>query len=495
MDRTACADLAAFPLQVLLRRRPEWRGRPVAVVDADRPQGRVLWVNERARRRGVLPGLRYAAGLSLEPDLRAAVVPPDEIATAAGELSRRLRRYTPRVEPVRDEPGVFFLDAGGLERIYPSLREWGRLVRTEIEGAGFRATIAVGFTRFGSLALARGRRGVLLVRDPAEERAAARGVSLDRLTLAPAVRDMLARLGVTTVGQFVDLPVEGLESRFGGEVTRLHRSASGDLRPPLQAELPRPPVLARHALDYAETDVMRLMLVVERLLPQVMRELAGRARALCQVEVGLRFDSRGDHIERIRPAAPTLDAGQVAELIRLRLGAAGRLPEGVVEVIVLARESEATPRQLELFARQPRRDLAAGDRALARVRAELGNDAVIRAELREGHLPEASFRFEPFDTLRVAVPRGAGDGRLVRRIHDRPQALPPRPRHEPDGWMLRGLDQGPVINVFGPYVVSGGWWRRAQHREYHFAETQKGELLWVYYDRPRRRWFVQGRVE
>ena len=40
-----------------------------------------------------------------------------------------------------------------------------------------------------------------------------------------------------------------------------------------------------------------------------------------------------------------------------------------------------------------------------------------------------------------------------------------------------------------------GWWNRPVHREYHFAETQKGELLWVYYDRSRRRWFLQGRVE
>jgi protein ImuB len=84
---------------------------------------------------------------------------------------------------------------------------------------------------------------------------------------------------------------------------------------------------------------------------------------------------------------------------------------------------------------------------------------------------------------------------MVRRVYGRPMPLPARPRHEPDGWMLRGLEQGPVVRVFGPYVVSGGWWHRTVHREYHFAETRTGEMLWVYYDRPRRRWFLQGRVE
>ena len=53
----------------------------------------------------------------------------------------------------------------------------------------------------------------------------------------------------------------------------------------------------------------------------------------------------------------------------------------------------------------------------------------------------------------------------------------------------------PVIRFQGPYVVSGGWWNRPIHREYHYAETQKGDLLWVFYDKPRRRWFLHGRVE
>ena len=79
MDRMACVDLPAFPLQLLLRREPGWRDHPVAVVDSDKPQGIVLWVNERARARRILPGIRYAAGLSLAGDLHAAEVSPAEI--------------------------------------------------------------------------------------------------------------------------------------------------------------------------------------------------------------------------------------------------------------------------------------------------------------------------------------------------------------------------------------------------------------------------------
>ena len=70
MDRLACVDVRALPLQLLLRRHPDWAAHPVAVVAEDKPQGLILWVNEKAHRAGLLPGFRYAAGLSLASDLR-----------------------------------------------------------------------------------------------------------------------------------------------------------------------------------------------------------------------------------------------------------------------------------------------------------------------------------------------------------------------------------------------------------------------------------------
>ncbi|MBI2360545.1 MAG: DNA polymerase Y family protein, partial [Deltaproteobacteria bacterium] len=95
MDRLACANLAAFPLQLLLRRHPEWAVYPAAVLAEDKPQALILWVNEKARRAGVLSGLRYAAGSSLTPELRAGVVPPDEIEKEAAALANRFLCFTP----------------------------------------------------------------------------------------------------------------------------------------------------------------------------------------------------------------------------------------------------------------------------------------------------------------------------------------------------------------------------------------------------------------
>ena len=205
----------------------------------------MLWVNEHARRFRVLPGMRYAAGLSLSTQLRAAEVSPQRIDKAVSQIARRLRRFTPDVEPAAGDPGSFWLDAGGLERLFPSLQDWASLIRSDLEQQRFKASLVVGFTRFGSYALARSRRTMIVLETPADERAASRRVPLDRLNLETKTRDTLERLGIRTVGGFMDLPPEGISKRFGPAALRLHRLAGGTLNLPLQPQRPVPPAL-RH---------------------------------------------------------------------------------------------------------------------------------------------------------------------------------------------------------------------------------------------------------
>jgi protein ImuB len=359
-------------------------------------------------------------------------------------------------------------------------------------------TVAAGSSRFGTYLLARTRRGVVVFDDPAAEKAAASEAPLDRLPLTPPVRDALLKLGVATLGQFLELPPEGLAARFGPEVHRLHRLAAGELAIPLAAAEPLVPVSQGAVLEPPETDATRLLKVIEDLLRPLLDTLSRKAAALAELQVAFRFDRLGEHLETVRPAAPTLDLETLLELVRLRMEAARSLPDEVARVDLTAQPAAPAARQLQVLVQDgpaPRRDQGAAERALARVRARLGSKAVTRARLREGHLPEGQFEWVPFEALQPASPRGTGGAGLVRRLQVRPVPLPPRKHHEPDGWMLRGLEHGPVVKVTGPFIVSGGWWNRPVQREYHFAETQRGEILWVYYDRPRRRWYLQGRVE
>jgi protein ImuB len=476
--RIACVDVPELPLQLLLRRHPDWSRLPVAVVAEDKPQAAILWSNEAARRARILPGLRYAAALSLAGDLRADVVPEAELRRAKALLLRRLRGFTPEVEPATAEPGVFWLDAAGLMLLYPSLQAWAEKICASLCRSGFSANVAVGFTRFGSYATVKARAGVVVFDEAADETRAAGRVALGRLALEPRLLAGLEQLGIRTVAELLRLPPEGVLQRFGGEAYRLHTLASGDLQLPLQPLASDEPLARTQQFEPPETDWTRLLFHVKRLLHPLLELLAVRCEALAEVGLHLELDGAPARSERLRPAAPTLDALVLLELVRLRLEAL-RAPAPVLGLTLAVRGSAATREQLRLFEQAPRRDLEAAGRALARLRAELGEASVVRARLREAHLPEASFTWEPLERLAAPMPAAGGARQLVRRLN-----VPPLP--------LPGAPQG---RIDGPYVVSGGWWGREVQREYHFVETSSGELWWVFHDRRRRRWFLHAQIE
>ena len=513
MDRLACVDLPAFPLQLLCRRHPDWDAHPVAVVAEDKPQGLITWVDDRARAARVLAGQRYAHALSLAPTLRAAAISEAEIAAGVAVVCERLRRFSPGVDPCPERPGVFWLDCSGLERLFGSVRAWAEAVAADLRDQGYAVSLAAGFSRFGTYSVARARaRRVIVFDEPAAEHAAAREVPLELLGVRPRLRDDLRRLGVSTVGELLRLPAGGILQRFGAEAHRLHRLAAGDRWDPLRPAPPPEPFEEQILFDDPERDADRLLFAIKRALDPLLERLARKRHALGRLHIDFTLDraatsleevmpAQGDprrRVDTIQPAEPTLDARILLRLVHLRLESAP--PEASVrEILLRVDDVPATGEQLALFARKPRRDLRAANEALARLRAELGNDAVMKATVRDGHLPEARYGWEPLPAICLPNPRagGARAGRgMIRRIWTRPRLLPPQEhRYRDDGWMLGDLDQGPVTRVVGPYIISGGWWAGDVHREYHFAETRRGDLLWVYYDRRRRRWFHHGQVE
>ncbi len=579
MGRVACVSVAAFPLQLLLRRHPGWAELPAAVVSEDKPQGEILWVNRAARSGGVLPGQRYAVGLALVPGLRAGEISNDEVRDVRERILECLWRFTPDVETAPEE-GVFWLSAAGLERLHPSLERWARALREELSRTlTLRAVVVVGFSRFGTYAVARSRRENRVFVSEEEERTAAGSVALRLLDLDPELRDLLAKLGITTVAGFVALPAGDLLARFDERAHRLHRLATGELAPPLQPTAYVEPLIERLILDDPETDHTRLLFGMKRMLHPLLAALVRRAWVLAALHVRLVLDRRlGTLTAELRPAVPTLEGNEILDLVRLRLESM-TLAAGVAEVELEADGVPATKEQLGLFtldgvagsasardhrdhaeqpaerfharslsspgasgaasseARrlgggapqkprflrgggleqppeetsasgrgsakdstpliQPRRDLAAANRALARLRAEVGEQAVVRAVLRAGHLPEASFAWEPLDAVRA--PRVVTVSRLprplVRHVYAKPIPLPAVPRAlRDDGWLVRGPSHGAVTKLVGPHILSGGWWIREIHREYLFALTTRGALLWVFYDRRRRRFFLHGEV-
>jgi protein ImuB len=485
-DRKACVDLSDFPLQLLLRKHPQWRKVPVAVVSRETSQGQILIPSTEAQKKGVVAGISYMTALGLAPKLRVSTVSQDDMNNGRAMVMERLHGFAPKVQPDKGGSGSFWLSASGLERLYASLHSWGNKIRTDLRQIGFKAVVVVGFSRFGTFALARKESNkTIVLESPEQETALARSVLLEDLMLPPWITHELSKLGKNTVGDLVQLPAEGILERYGPLIYRIWRLASGDLLQPLVSENFNDPLTVTRILDHPESNTLRLTFLIKRLLRKLLSKIAERHQTLTALDIILKLDSNTNEVEHLRPAHPTLKEKRLIDLVRLRLE--NRIfKTGVIEIQLDAQTVSATTEQLQLFAKRPRRNLKAANRAFARLRAQFGPDAVVQIRMRPGHLPEAQFSFEPLE--RATLPRAVGPRRptLVRRVFTRPFALKTS---------LDKRETSAFSNLYGPYILSGGWWNQDIHREYFFVKTKKENLLWVYFDRKRGRWFIHGTVE
>jgi protein ImuB len=509
VDRLACVNVPDVALQIMRARHPERRAQPTVVLAGEGPRAVITSADGFAAALGIVVGMRYAEGLSIAPQLNAGMVSAAEVDAVVAAAAGALQKYSPEVEPSADEPGVFWMNASGLAGLFPSHRHWAEAVRNALARMSLRATVAVGFSKFGTYAAAALGGDVRVFQTPLEEYHAALQVPLTNLRVPDEVQGVLSKLGVLSVEALLRLPRDGALERLGREAHRLRQFAAGELWAPLRFRPDRDPPLITLGLDAGEENIERLLFLIKGRLPALLSGLAERGEALTALDVQLKPEGQHSRLEmHIRPAAPTMDEVQLLELLRLKLESQP-LPGRVEEIVLRAHGVPWGADPIRLFPEHPHRDLAAGRRALARLGAALGEGAVVRARLKEGHLPEARFAWEPVDQIVLPKPLAGAPHVLVRRIWARPLPLPLGARPDPDGRIagtgisphpddrIAGMGGSPDPGgpLSGPYVISGGWWRKEVHREYYFASTPRGEVLWIYYDSVRRRWFLHGRVE
>jgi DNA polymerase IV len=235
-DDTGCrilhVDMDAFYASVELRDRPELRGKPV-VVGGLGTRGVVLSATYEARAFGVRSAMPVSRARRLCP--QAVFISPRH--GVYGEVSREVmaifRAVTPAVEPLSLDEA--FLDVSGARRRLGSPAGIAELIRRQVrEQQSITCSVGVASVKFvAKIASARCKPDGLLVIPE-------QGV-LDFLHPLPVsalwgvgdrAEEVLARLGLRTVGDIAHVPVATLSRELGVAGEHLHALAWGrDSRP------------------------------------------------------------------------------------------------------------------------------------------------------------------------------------------------------------------------------------------------------------------------
>ncbi len=492
MARIICVDIPLLPLQILLKRNPGWGDKPVAVITEDKPLGIILFLNKKARKNGIQPGMKYATALSVAPGLLAGVVDEEEMKNHAAGIEKKLLDFSPEVEIAGIEDGVFWVKADGMSNIFSSENEMLDSIRAGMTGLGFSSRCGVGSSKPGSFCAARSSDGKRIVHTDRQERDVIENLPLIALPIDGRTYRLFSILSLKRVGELLSFSEGSVLKRFGEHVRSLYRFLSGAGSDHIQPLEIRENMMIEQRYIHPSSTVVHL---IERIKPLIERVIEEARKDGCTVHsLFFRFNGEdGESFsEAIIPVEPTRDGDVFFRLINMRFEGKHSFPP-INGVELLPHFVKLSGGQYSLTGIDSHRNLETGAEAFSLIRAELGNDAIQAARIDPEHAPERRFHWERMFRPIIPSPEmKTGNNRdntfnlcrtFYRRDHTSEKQTHPV-RESVDmckEFAAKNVDQRDI--VAGPYVISGKWWEEEDDRIVTLIEGDSGRTYWVQHRR------------
>lgn len=504
--RSLVVHLPAFRLE-----RCGYEADRIAAVIAERKNAmRLIAITPAGIREGLRVGMTASEARALAPDVGLIEHRPGEEELDRAALVRMYDRLSDQVR--FPWPDALVLTIGNVARLFGGEAAIARRAVELAHELGHRARAGVADDPMLALAVATwaAEDGAALVVPPGEGAQAVAPLPIEALHLPEEVRVALLAVGVRRVGEFATLDPASVAGRYPAAVPhhRISRGLPGSLAhlvglPELEAPMvgtPLPGATTARQLTFVLPDlVQRLCGVLSE------RDLAAvRIRVVLGLETHRALEGRALHTEVVRVGRPTRSRATLERLIERRLEQV-RVPAAIeslrLEVVESTPDTGWQPGLADRReATEPLPDL------LARLSDQLGDAALIGAELRDRWRPEdawAATSFPPPPRLAAGEGPGAAmasdDPVEVQEAFEQPGA-PPRPSMllpVPQRIHVRVEDGRPgvaqlgdlrarVTQVVGPERLCGAWWDPSRAFERTYWQVELGSRrAWIFEERSR----------
>lgn len=479
----------------MIRRQPDLKDTPFVLAAPDHGRMRITAVCPSLQSQGIHPGMAVADARALVAGLQVIDDPPgmaEKLLTGLGHWSVL---FTPFV--TMDVPDGLVLDASGCTHLWGSEQNYLEDIFKRLQGFGYNTHIAIAGTIGTAWALARYDKQPISIVAPGKEKEAIRLLSPAALRLDATVIDKLQKLGLYTVGHFMDMDRSILRRRFGTGLPERIDQALGrkhehliPLQPvePFHERLPcLEPVTTRYGIETA------LQALLETLCRRLAKEGKGIRKAIFKawrVDHNIQTIQIGTHL-------PSQSSAHLFKLFELKIDTI----EPALGIELFTLEAPQTEKirtaQETLWHHRSLNDnrLAA---LLDQLTGKLGSGVVHRYLPDEHYWPERSFK-EAASLHEQPATHWPDRPRPVRLLqHPEPiQVAAPIPDYPPMHFRHNGKLHT-IKKADGPERIETEWWiAEGEHRDYYVVEDEAGQRFWLFrlghYDGAKaHRWFLHG---
>ncbi|CAE6895324.1 DNA polymerase Y family protein [Vibrio sp. B1FLJ16] len=441
--------------------------QPVVIVESQR--GRIIQYNDIAEQQGIKPNMGLGSAASLCRGLQVHPYHPKTELNKLQEIAQWLYLITSDVVLMPNKG--LLLRATPMLSLYEGLQNYWHKVTSHLGTLKLTFQFGCGFSPFAAKLMALSGSNQLTENSEFIQQSLSL-VPLTLTDLSTVTVDKLQRVGVSTLQDLLELPLQDIARRFDIDLVNYVGRLTGQFKHPVDFYHPTESFQVYLELLFELENVQWIEKPLVKLLRQLETFLKLRNKVAFELRLTLhQRDKQEQHLQLTSAQGDYLSQRwlQLASLNLESLAFNGPVIGLSLQVI---RQGEPISSACDLFAGQ--KGQMNNLELLSLLQAKLGKSAVLKPDIACDPRPEKACQYRPADEPDVTI---SAIPHLLRPAMQLPAPIPL---------------QEQVALVHGPERIVSGWWDGDEiMRDYYIAHTRQGRWLWVFRDQ-HKHWFLHG---
>lgn len=469
---------------------------PLVLTIQDHGRKVICSVNAVALAQGIDTGMVLADARAIYPSLQVL----DDIPELSSRLLKKLAEWCIRYSPAVaiDPPDGLIIDASGCAHLWGGEQKYLEDIITRLNKLGYQTRAAMSDTIGASWGISRFGPNNTVIGSGAQL-SALMSLPPQALRIGQESVELLYKLGLRRIGQFIGMPRTSLRSRFGKTILLRIDQATGAEEELFDPVFPIEPYQERLPCLEPIVTATGIEVALQQLLETICRRLQKEQKGLrSAIFKGYRIDgktvtiSAGTH-------RPSSNPKHLFKLFELKIETLE--PDLGIETFILEAKNiqDAPAMQEQLWETVCGLENNILAELIDRLAGKIGENRIYRYLPDEHYWPERSVKRTvsleevPASGWRTDRPRPT----LLLPTPEPVEVTAPVPDYPPMNFRYKGVLHK-IMRADGPERIEQEWWlQQGQHRDYYYVEDEEGRRYWLFrlghYEAVKtHQWFIHG---